>query len=68
MSETIYESDFTKYLPQPLTHDPKMIALAKAAANELLEVSGAVEKVLIYSRIVYLPVSFVVILCFYMQF
>ena len=51
MSETIYESDFTKYLPQPLTHDPKMIALAKAAANELLEVSGAVEKVLIYSRI-----------------
>ena len=55
MSETIYESDFTKYLPQPLTHDPKMIALAKAAADELLQVSGAVENVLIYSRIDELP-------------
>ncbi len=55
MSETIYESDFTKYLPKPLTHDPKMIALATAAANELLTVSGAVENVLIYSRIEDLP-------------
>ena len=67
MSETIYESDFTKYLPQPLTHDPKMIALAKAAANELLEVSGAVEKVLIYSRIDELPEELVDILAYDMH-
>lgn len=51
MSETIYSADFVKYLPQPLTHDPKMIALAKAAEKELLEVSGLTERVLIYSRI-----------------
>ena len=55
MSETIFDCDFTKYLPQPLTHDPKMVALAKAATKELLEVSGVVEDVLIYSRIDELP-------------
>lgn len=64
MSETIYDSDFTKYLPQPLTHDPKMIALAKAAADELLTVSGAVENVLIYSRIDELPEELVDILAY----
>lgn len=64
MSETIYDSDFTKYLPQPLTHDPKMIALAKAAANEMLTVSGAVENVLIYSRIDDLPEELVDILAY----
>ena len=67
MSETIYESDFTKYLPQPLTHDPKMIALAKAAADELLQVSGAVENVLIYSRIDELPEELVDILAYDMH-
>ena len=64
MSETIYDSDFTKYLPQPLTHDPKMIALAKAAADELLTVSGAVENLLIYSRIDELPEELVDILAY----
>ncbi|MCM1374078.1 MAG: phage tail protein I [Muribaculum sp.] len=64
MSETIYDSDFTKYLPGPLTHDPKMIALAKAAADELLTVSGAVENVLIYSRIDELPEELVDILAY----
>ena len=64
MSETIYNSDFTKYLPQPLTHDPKMIALAKAAAGELLTASGLVEEVLIYSRIDELPEELVDILAY----
>lgn len=64
MSESIYDSDFTKYLPQPLTHDPKMIALAKAVANELLTVSGAVENVLIYSRIDDLPEELVDVLAY----
>lgn len=64
MSETIYDSDFTKYLPQPLTHDPKMIALAKAAADELLKVSRAVENVLIYSRVDELPEELVDILAY----
>ena len=64
MSETIYNSDFTKYLPHALTHDPKMIALAKAAADELLKVSGAVENVLIYSRIDELPEELVDVLAY----
>ncbi len=67
MSETIYDSDFTKYLPRPLTHDPKMIALAKAAADELLRVSGAVENVLIYSRIDELPEELLDILAYDMH-
>lgn len=50
MSETIYSADFAKYLPQSLTHDPKMVALAKAAEAEL-KVSGLTDSVLIYSRI-----------------
>lgn len=44
MSETIYESDFTKYLPQALASDIKMVALAKAVADELLTVSWGNEK------------------------
>ena len=67
MTETLYDSDFVKYLPQPLTHDPKMIALAKAAAKELLEVSGAVEDVLIYSRIDELPEELIDILAYDMH-
>lgn len=64
MSETIYDSDFTKYLPRPLTHDPKMIAMAKAAADELLTVSGLVKYVLIYSRIDELPEELVDVLAY----
>ena len=67
MSETIFDCDFTKYLPQPLTHDPKMVALAKAATKELLEVSGAVEDVLIYSRIDELPEELVDVLAYDMH-
>lgn len=51
MSETIYSADLAKYLPQSLTHDPKMVALAKAVETELLKVSGLTDSVLIYSRI-----------------
>ena len=64
MSETIYDSDFTRCLPQPLTHDPKMIALAKAVTNELVAVSGEIKNVLIYSRIDDLPEWLVDILAY----
>lgn len=64
MSETIYESDFAKYLPQALANDTKMVALARAVADELLNVSGAVENVLIYSRIDELPEELVDILAY----
>lgn len=64
MTETIYSSDFVKYLPEPLTHDPKMVALAKAVTNELLSVSGLMNNVLIYSRIDDLPEDLVDILAY----
>lgn len=67
MSETIYESGFAKYLPQPLTHDGKMIALAKAGEKEFLEVSGFIEKVLIYSQIDKLPEKLIDILAYDMH-
>ena len=62
MSETIYGSDFARHLPRPLTHDAKMLALARAAAAELLEVSGLAEAALIYPRLSGLPEELIDIL------
>lgn len=64
MSNTIYDVDFTKYLPEALKKDPKMVALAKTAAAGLLEASGLVENVLIYSRFDELPEELVDILAY----
>ena len=64
MSETIYESDFTKYLPQALASDIKMVALAKAITDELLTVSGEMKNVLIYARIDDLPEELVDVLAY----
>ena len=64
MSETIYDSDFSKYLPQSLQRDPKMVAFAKAATEQMLEVSGLSDDVLIYSRIDDLPEDIVDVLAY----
>ena len=64
MPENIYNSDFAKYLPQPLTHDPKIIALAKSVSVHLLQVSSSIEAVLIYSRIDELPEDLLDILAY----
>lgn len=64
MPENIYNSDFAKYLPQPLTHDPKIIALAKSVSVHLLQVSSSIEAVLIYSRIDELPEGLLDILAY----
>lgn len=64
MSETIYDSDFVKYLPQPLTHDPKMIALAHIVEKELLEVSRLAKTVLVYQGIDELPEELLDILAY----
>lgn len=55
MAETIYESDFAKCLPNPLTHDKKIVALASAVSKELLDVSRLSKMALIYPRIDELP-------------
>ena len=67
MSETIYDADFAKYLPQALQKDPKMRALAHATADKLLEASGLIDNVLIYSRIDELPEELVDILAYDMH-
>lgn len=64
MSETIYNSDFSKYLPQSLQRDPKMVAFAKAVTEQMLEVSGLSDDVLIYSRIDDLPEDIVDVLAY----
>lgn len=64
MSETIYNSDFSKYLPQSLQRDPKMVAFAKAATEQMLEASGLSDDVLIYSRIDDLPEDIVDVLAY----
>ena len=64
MSETIIEADLTKYLPEALKKDPKIFALAQAAADGLLEASGLTNNVLIYSRFDELPEELVDILAY----
>lgn len=64
MSETIYEADLARYLPEALKKDPKMLALAQTAANGLLEASGLIDNVLIYSRFDQLPEELVDILAY----
>lgn len=64
MSETIYNSDFSKYLPQSLQRDPKMVAFAKAATEQMLEVSELSDDVLIYSRIDDMPEDIVDVLAY----
>ena len=64
MSRSIYDTDFTEYLPACLTHDPTMIALAKSVTNELKNVSKDIKNVLIYSRIDELPEALIDILAY----
>lgn len=64
MSNSIYDTDFSAYLPTALQKDPKMVALAKATTEELLKTSGQVNDVLIYARIDELPEELVDILAY----
>ena len=67
MNNDIYNIDFTKIFPTALQHDPKMIALAKGFAAEVLKVSGHLNDVLIYSRFDELPEALVDILAYDMH-
>lgn len=64
MSSSIFDTDFSEFLPSALQHDPKMVALAKAATSEALKVSGGINDVLIYARIDELPEPLVDILAY----
>lgn len=63
----IYSADFSEFLPGALRHDPKMIALARALTKQLLEVSGGIKNMLIYSRFEELPEDLVDILAYDMH-
>ncbi len=63
----IFTIDFTDYLPGALKHDPKMRALAAAVTKAALDVSGNIDKVLIYSRIDELPEGLIDILAYDMH-
>jgi phage tail P2-like protein len=64
MSSSIYETDFSAYIPTALQHDPKMVALAKTVSDQLKEASGQIKNVLIYSRIDELPEELVDVLAY----
>ena len=64
MSETIYNADFAKYLPDALKKDQKMVALANTTAEALLNTSGIMDSVLIYSRFEELPEELVDVLAY----
>ena len=63
----LYSTDFAKYLPDALKRDAKMCALAEAVTRQLLDASGEIENVLIYSRINELPEALVDILAYDMH-
>nr|WP_296928180.1 phage tail protein I [uncultured Marvinbryantia sp.] len=65
--QDIYHVDFAEYLPPALQRDPKIKALAKVMAEQLLSVSGIIDNVLIYSRIDELPEALVDILAYDMH-
>lgn len=48
MSETIYDGNLKKYLPQALANDVDMNAFAELLSEKLLEVSKNKKNVLIY--------------------
>lgn len=64
MSKTIYNADYSECLPETLKKDPKMVALANATAATLLDTSGIIDNVLIYSRFDELPEELVDILAY----
>lgn len=64
---SIYDTDFSQFLPNALAHDEKMVALAKSVAKELLTVSGHLDDVLIYSRFDELPEALVDVLAYDMH-
>lgn len=64
MSKTIYNADYSECLPEALKKDPKMVALANATAAALLDTSGIMNSVLIYSRFDELPEELVDILAY----
>lgn len=51
MSNSIYEIDYLRSLPDVLKKDKSMLALAKAIAEELNKLSGDTNEAIIYARI-----------------
>lgn len=67
MSNKIYDTDFSKFLPNVLQKDESMMAIAKAVTEKLLETSNSINKVLIYANIDKLPDEILDILAYDMH-
>lgn len=63
----IYNFDFTQFFPPALTRDPKMLTLAQTVTAQLLDTSGHLDDVLIYSRFDELPEALVDVLAYDMH-
>ena len=64
MSNTIYDTDFAEYLPEPLKRDEGIYALAKSLTAQLLSISGSSTETLIYDRIDEMPETLLDILAY----
>jgi phage tail P2-like protein len=51
MSKSIYDAEYLDRLPEALTYDPKVVALAAIVSADLQEVSGEMQQATIYERI-----------------
>lgn len=67
MSNKIYDTDFSKFLPNVLKKDESMMAIAKVVTEKLLEISNSIDKVLIYANIDKLPGEILDILAYDMH-
>lgn len=67
MSNKIYDTDFSKFLPNVLKKDESMMAIAKVVTEKLLEISNSIDKVLIYANIDKLPDEILDILAYDMH-
>lgn len=63
----VYDIDYSTLLPAALARDPKMVTLAKVLAEQLLDCSGHINDVLIYSNFEQLPEDLVDILAYDMH-
>ncbi|MEG1491126.1 MAG: phage tail protein I [Oscillospiraceae bacterium] len=64
MSNSIYEADYLRTLPEVLKRDETMFALATVIGNKLREVSSETLNAIIYAKIDTLPVAMLDILAY----
>lgn len=67
MNRTIYNTNFVDYLPEALKDDERIVGIAEALTEKMLDISGLMKCVLIYTRIDELPEEILDILAYDMH-